>query len=213
MAKPRLRITTPSIRPQNLHLLEQDSEMLKAPKYFDVRWTVLLDCFSLGWAPFVEHHKPALWWESVENVWLERGTPRHGEDLYNALADTIQPDEWWMGLADDSLPTPRIFESLRRAIDGGADVVMFPMDIPSVVYCKSEPKSLRPGHVSGGQVFHRRDVQGDLRWKPGSDELDGVFVRDLWDASKDTARWKFMDWPVISHNQLRGNELPGGLVG
>ena len=201
-SKPRLVITTPSIRPENLHLLEQDEEMLSAPDYFDVRWLVLMDEYSLK-SPEPGKYTPRLPWQTVEGVYHPRPEPRHGEDLYNLIADGIASDEYWMGIADDSLPVPGIFKALREAIDEGADVVVFPMDIPSVVYCKSAPESIRPGHISGGQVFHRRGVQGDVRWKPGNAELDGVFIKELWEATQGKATWKFMQEPVLSHNQLR----------
>lgn len=201
--KPRLRITTPSIRPGNLPLIEKDAELLRAPSFFDVTWHVMVDCYSMGVSPEAVHHVPSLPWERVENVWLPRPEPRHGEDLYNPLMDSMDPEEWWVGLADDSLPEPGLFERLRREVDAGAEIVMFPMHIPGVAFCWSNPESIRPCHVSGGQVFYRRDVLGDLRWKQKDGLLDGVFLVDLWQRTGKTRRWHFADAPLLHHNQIR----------
>lgn len=209
--KPRLRLTTPSLRLQNLAVMEEDEELLSAPEWFDIRWDVLVDCFSLAQgAPFGcptdrTYFEPKLPWCRVENVWLERGRPRHGEQLLNAVLDDMDPDEWHMGIGDDSLPVPGVFKALREEIDAGADVVMFPMRLPSGHYCPADPEAIAPCVVSGGQVFYRRDVVGDLRWVYGKTDLDGVFLRDLYARTKDTHRWHFREeGPELRHNQLRG---------
>lgn len=209
--KPRLRITTPSIRPENLPVIERDQEMLRATEFFDASWHILFDCYSMKKPVEGVYHTPLLPWERVENIYLDRPGPRHGEDLYNDLVTKMDPDEWWMGLADDSLPVPGIFEALRREVDAGADVVMFPLRIPGIAYCLATPDSIRPSHVSGGQVFYRAGVIGDLRWKSQDDLLDGVFLRELYARTKDTAKWRFAIAPLIVHNQLRQYACPGGL--
>lgn len=216
--KPRLRITTPSIRPENLAIMEKHPEWLRAVELFDFRWQVLIDCFSLNLDPKAVHHVAAHPWQTVENVWLPRpeGQLRHGEDLYNRLMDRTEPDclledEWHMGIADDSLPVAGVFEALRRAIDEGADVVMFPMQMPGSVNCPAEPEHIHPNRVSGGQVAFRRDVAGDLVWIANNATLDGIFLEALWQRTGHAAKWAFLDGPAIRHNQLRGDAVPGGI--
>lgn len=217
-AKPRLCLTTPVTRPQNLPLMEADKELRAAPDFFDIRWLIIPDLYSMEQMGVkFDGYLPSLPWAEVRESRFERPGRRFGEENYNFLADAeppvgLWPDEWWMGIADDSLPVPGIFEAFRKQVDLGADVVVFPMFIPGVVHCLARPEDIRPSHMSGGQVFHRRGVMGPTRWRSGDATLDGIFVKELWETTHGIARWRFAtDGPTIQHNQLRNMAVPGGI--
>lgn len=200
--KPRLRLTTPVTRLRNLPLIEAHPEMKEGPKHFDLLWDLLIDCHTLHLNPSLTYYTPSLRFARVRNVLLERPDPRFGEDLYNAVLEEMDPDEWHYGFADDSLIVPGFFEALRAAIDGGAEAVVFPMTIGDGHHCNAHADALHRGVVSGGQLAFRRSVAGDLRWKTGDKYLDGIFVEDLWRETGHRAPWRFLEGPTLAHNQL-----------
>lgn len=200
--KPRLRLTTPVTRLKNLPTIEASPEMAEAPRHFDVVWHLLIDCDTLRLDTSAVHFASALPWARVENISLPRAQPRFGEDLYNAVLDKMDPDEWHYGFADDSLIVPGFFAALRDAIDRGADAVVFPMSIGDGHHCNAHADALHPGVVSGGQLAFRRAIAKDLRWRTGDKYLDGLFVEDLWRSTGHSATWLFLEGPRLAHNQL-----------
>ena len=200
--KPKMILTTPVTRPLNIPLMAANEELVRAPEHFDIEWWILPDTFALKVPPEEKVVAPPLPWARVRNIHIPREGQFWGELVYNEIWDEVPPDAWHMGIGDDSLPVPGIFAALREEIDRGADVVMFPMDIGTHT-CPARPEKIFPGNVSGGQVFFRREVSGDLRWKrEAGATLDGQFLKDLLDRTLESRKWVFRDAPLIRHNQL-----------
>lgn len=204
--KPPLRITTPVIRPWNLSKMARNKELLAAEDRFNVKWQIILDVARLDHTKGLDlSFLPR--WAFVQRAVFLTDKRMYGEMLYNkwVLPDTA-PEEWIMGLADDSLPVPGIFRAFRGAVDAGADAVMFPMDSPGGGFCAAAPHKILPGSVSGGQVFFKRELANGVTWEDGNPCLDGQFLKEVYENTLNTHEWHFASKPVIYHNQLRPGE-------
>ena len=195
---PALAIVTPLIRAHNLPEILPEVE--RGLEFFDLTWWVVHDALYAqegpnpeppdGWAD--EHH-----WIRYQSRWVP-GTG--GERMQNWLLDRIPADSWWWGLADDNIMVPGAFEALRREVDDGAEIVVFPMEHSSG-RLSSRCEAISPGNIDGGQVVFKVGAVGDLRWEDVYCP-DGVFLSKLLQRTG-SAKWRFLSTPVLRYNALR----------
>lgn len=126
----------------------------------------------------------------------------YGERHQNALLDSLSPEMWFWGLADDNVACPGFFLNLRRLIEDYPEKRAFMFRLTRSIghTIPAHPDRIRPGEVDGVQVVYRKDLVGDLRWTDGP-TTDGDFLVKLY--AKNPEAWHFEDEELVYYNRLR----------
>lgn len=165
------------------------------------RLTIITPCSRpQNLAALAESIKPGrslfdvIWMVILDNRECEKSVV--GNYQRNCALDAIR-DGWVYFLDDDTVIHPEFFTELAKV---ETLAVAFEQELDTWIR-EVAPSEMRPDHIDMGQVAMRRDVIGNIRFRLGVYEADGVFIEDVY--RRDPKEWSFVDKPLCYYNKLR----------